>query len=803
MPKQDTAGRDVVRSPAVVNASAASRLDSSRVTSTSHPDLVQLQHPAAVTPYRYGESAVSRLAPRTAARQGRQVDPRLLGSDAVNNQRVIEWQMRNLGTKVAERQSQPPQFDNSGSEQRPNYYPARPQSQLIEPGYVMSGPGKTASSLAQSTSVPNISDNVVSSRGQLSASFHQPSSSADMTSGSTPALMYPGDQRYSPRQLPPSTYSSQFAPPVQPVPGVKAPTSEMARYPVPLPGMVPQVVRHLAPNVHSNLPGVRQQQPPITGDSTQYLPQVAATVAMSSEQRPSYYSTRPQSQLTEPGYPGYVVSKPASPLPQTTTVPAVTESVVGNRSQTSSDVRQQPSAGYRPSFGTPVYSDDERYRPRQVPPSAQFNQRPEMSDMIRHPVPAMAPQYVPGTHHQAAMLGTSMQYQPIGEQDVRSGMITTPYGDVGGKVRPVSGPVDTSEVRYGMPDMSDRSKVVRLEEPSIENRAIPAGVPYSADGRPYSAHEGPYGPARVQAPEPTDIQYGMQNVTPTARLLVDTERKGSQVDGRFGMPTVGSEVAQSVPVVRYDTSKSQDSLEASRDQSAVKFGHQDGQIDSSFNTTVSYSSQEAPYDTRITSTVPAGMSYEPSNSGDSWPLPPPQDRYRAPNVRDGFPAPPSVSVPSPSSQLPMPHLQNVADGSGPFPVDMRPRVQSAIVPEPKPPPGVPSNGVRPKKQPPPVPVKPKFPVITGATPRTSEMTKNDGRQLRPEKFQQKMMEIQRLESRPYLTANEQTRLQNLRVEVEFERRLTNTSERRGDDSDLEHGRMLPPTVRFLILFCKN
>jgi len=123
VPKQDTAARDVMRSPAVANASAASRLDSSRVTSTSHPDLVQLRHPAAVTPYRYGESAVSRLAPRTAARQGQQVDPRL-GSDAVNNQRVIEWQMRNLGTKVAERQSQPPQFDNSGSEQRPNYYPA-------------------------------------------------------------------------------------------------------------------------------------------------------------------------------------------------------------------------------------------------------------------------------------------------------------------------------------------------------------------------------------------------------------------------------------------------------------------------------------------------------------------------------------------------------------------------------------------------------------------------------------------------------------------------------------------------------
>jgi len=113
---------------------------------------------------------------------------------------------------------------------------------------------------------------------------------------------------------------------------------------------------------------------------------------------------------------------------------------------------------------------------------------------------------------------------------------------------------------------------------------------------------------------------------------------------------------------------------------------------------------------------------------------------------------------------------------------------------------MPTNDVRPKRQPPPVAAKPKFPVSTGVMGKPKGVTKDDGKQLKPEKIQQKMLEIQRLESRPYLTASDQTKLQNLRVEVEFDKRLADMNEKREDDSDLEQHKMLPPTVGLLLSF---
>jgi len=152
----------------------------------------------------------------------------------------------------------------------------------------------------------------------------------------------------------------------------------------------------------------------------------------------------------------------------------------------------------------------------------------------------------------------------------------------------------------------------------------------------------------------------------------------------------------------------------------------------------------------------------------------------------------------PSTQLPAPHLQNAGDGSKPLPLEVRASVPNTAGSVPSHAPGVPANNVQPKKQPPPVAAKPKFPVSTSVTAKTKGIIKDDGKQLKPEKIQQKMLEIQRLELRPYLTASEQTRLQNLRVEVEFDKRLADINDKHEDNSDLEQHRMLPSTVRILL-----
>jgi len=597
----------------------------------------------------------------------------------------------------------------------------------------------------------------------------------------------------------------------------------------------------------------------------QYRPSstaVTQTVAVLSEQRPNYYSSRPQSELIEPGH---VISRPAktaSPLPQTTSMPHITDNNMGYRGQLAAGFGQQFSAAEISSVNTPpVYSDNQRYRPDQQQPRTydqQFptsvlpqvaNVRPQTSEMVRHQMPGVVPPQdvrlsgpsvrsnLPGINQQPAVIGSGVQYRPSGGQygiqgtttsvvmapssmqygasSVAAGMPTVSTAD--GRI------MYTPAERYGPPDtFAGRSappQNVQYEMANVENRAVPVGVPYGTDSRPYAAHEGPYRPPHVE--RPADIRYGMPNVagvTPSVRPVVpnvDAEQNVPQAGVRYGMPNVGGEMPPAPSDVRYSSSVSQGRLaeavpgsshEAPVDQSAMRFSHQGGYRESP-TTAVSYSSQEPRYGIQSvsggTTVVPANVRYEDTNispTGDGWPLPPPpSEHYRAPNVQSAFSVLPSVSVPPASSQFSAAQLQNVSDDSRSLPSDVRAGMQNTVTPIASLPPGMPANNIRPKKQPPPIAAKPKFPVSTGMAARTTEAMKDDGKQLRPEKMQQKMLEIQRLESRPYLTAGEQTRLQNLRVEVEFDKRLASTTEKREDDRDLQQHRMLPPAVRFCLL----
>jgi len=842
--KKEPTARDTSVFPAasVANTSISSRLDSSRTASTSHPDLMQVRQPAA-TPPRYGESAISRLAPKVAG-----VSPRLgsnsaaelrPGSDNVNNQRVMEWQMRNQMAKGVESAAQVPRlFDSEpsstvtiGSEQRPNY--------------VMSRPALTASPLPQSTSMPAVTDNIMASRGQTASS-----SVAEMSSVNMP--VYSDNQRYKPPQLQMQT-NQQFPAAVQSQMATVRP--EMLRHP--LPGMVPEGVQHLGPYVRSNVPDFRQQ-PPVTGVSMQYRPSgvTSPAAAISSEQRPNYYSSRPQSRLTESGYVASIPAKTASPLPQSTSVPVVTDNIVTSRGQMVANIGQQSP------ISTPLYSDDQRYKPQPLQTNMysqqlatsmqpQFNQmanvRPQMSEIVRQPLPGTNPQDVrhpdpnihsnlPGIHQQPAVIGNALQYRPTSGQYVVQGNTSNVvmaqsgvrYGvaNVDGGMPAASAAdgrlVYTPGVHYGLPDVNDRrpaaTQGMQYEMASMENRAVPVGIPFSTDNRPYTAHEGPYGPPHIESSGPADIRYGMSNIAVRPAVQnVDANRKIPQAVVRYGMPNVSGEIPPAPPGVRppappgvrYNSSSNQDRLAeavpgsshgAPGDQSVMKFSAQAVYYESPNTAAVSYSSP--PYGIHSTSVVPADVRYEagnPSNTGDNWPLPPSPGEHRgATNVQSEFSVPPSVTVPPPSSHLSAPHLQNTGDGSKPLPSEVRPRLQNIVTPVPGLPPGMPANNVRPKKQPPPIAAKPKLPVSTGVAIKTKEITTDEGKQLRPEKIQQKLLEMQRLESRPYLTANEQTKLQNLRVEVEFDKRLAGMSEKHDDDNDVP--RMLPPAVRLRLIF---
>ena len=860
--KKEPAARDnvVPAATSLANTSVSSgRFDlSSRTASTSHPDLMQLRPPA-IIPQRRGESAVSRLAPKTAGPNSRlgsdSANELKLGSDIGNNQRVVEWQARNQMVKDIESARQVPhRFQDESSsipyEQRPNYYSSRPQSELIEPGYVMSRPAKTASPLPQSTSMPAIADNSAGNRG-----FGQQSYAAAMPSTGIPA--YSDNQRYKPDQLQPSLYDQQFATSVQPqlnqVANVRPQMSEMVRHP--LLGMVSaQDLRHSGPNIRSNLPDFRQQ-PAVIGEGVQYRPSsgsVSPTVAVPSEQRPNYYPSRPQSELIEPGY---VMARPAhtaSPLPPSSSMPQVTDSMV-NRGHMAAGFGHQSSAAAISSV--PAYSDNQRYKPdyqqqprtydQQFATSVQppmTNVRFQMSEMVRHPLPGMAPPQdvrqsgpnvrsnLPGVNQQSAVIGNGTQYRPSGGQygvqgpatSVIMALTTVQYGaaNVAAGMPTVSTAdgriMYTPAERYGLPDTYDGrsapSQNIQYELADVENRAVPVGIPYSTGSRPYATHEGPYGLPRVE--RPADIRYGMPNVagvTPSVRPVVpnaDAERKVAQAGVRYGMPVVGGDMPPAPSDVRYTSSSSQDrfaeavpsiSHEAAVDQSAMKFSRQPGYYESP-NTAMSYSSQEPRYGIHSvsgsTSVVPANIRYDAGNlspTGDGWPLPPPpSEHYGVSNVQTEFSVPPSVSVPPAS--ISAAQLQNASDDSRSLPSDAR--VQNTVTPVPSLPSGMPTNDIRPKKQPPPIAAKPKFPVSAGVAVRTKGVVKDEGKQLRPEKMQQKMLEIQRLESRPYLTAGEQTRLQNLRVEVEFDKRLADVTEKREDDRDVEQHRMLPSAVRF-------
>jgi hypothetical protein len=88
-----------------------------------------------------------------------------------------------------------------------------------------------------------------------------------------------------------------------------------------------------------------------------------------------------------------------------------------------------------------------------------------------------------------------------------------------------------------------------------------------------------------------------------------------------------------------------------------------------------------------------------------------------------------------------------------------------------------------KPPPPPVAAKPKL-AVQSLMPSGNKETFNctvkssDGEQ----KQLQRLQEIRRLESRPYLTANEQTKLHRLRIEAEFNRRLMEANDEENKES---------------------
>ena len=810
---------------------SSSRLDSSRAASTSHLDAVQLRQPPTVdVQHQHSESAIGRLAPGgtaqptgAAARQG-------------SDQRVMEWQMRNqmVATGTDSPGQAPRRFDIEpnpglvGAGQKPSYYPARPQSQLAEPGYVVPAPAKTVPVLPPSTSMPASASSVVGSRGQMSTSSGLPSFvSAGAVASSVSTPVYSDDQRYRPQhQLQTSMYDQQpsmsASPQFNQVANVRP---QMVRQP--LPGMATQDVYQPGPNRLSNLPDV-YQQPPVFGKSAQYGP--SSDVAVGSEQKPSYYPARPQSQFVEPGYVMPAPAKTAAPLPQgNASMPVTTDVVVGNRGQVSASSGPQSSS--EPMLSDPAYSDDQRYRLQQdlqtsmydqqpvmsaAPQFAQLaNVRPQMPQMVRQPLPGMAPQDIqylgpnvrsnlPGVPQPLAS-GAEYQYRPAsGQYGVHGG--TSMTGMTAPGVQYVSGmpavsSADGMPVQSVTPDIYDRRPAlqqgVQHETADVERRAVPAGVPFITDNRPHPAHEAP---PYTERPRPADVRYGMQNVAGAVRPVSPNPQTGV----RYGMPNVGGPMPPAPPGVHYGSSVGDNRLagavpagarETSMDPASVKLSQQGSHYESA-STAASYGSQEAPYRIYSTSGSTSVERYEAdrrSNTGDSWPMPPQSDHHGALSVQN---VPPSATVPPPTSRVPGLQYHSTGDGSRPLPSEPRPRMHNAATPVPSL--GMPTNDVRPKRLPPPVAAKPRLPVSTGVAMKAAEIMRDEGRQLKPEKMQQKMLEIQRLESRPYLTANEQTRLRNLRVEVEFDRRLADLSERREDSGDpVEQSRMFPPMVRFL------
>jgi len=846
----------------LANASVSDRLDSSRAVSTSHLDAVQLRQPVITgVQHQRSESAVSRLAPRVTAEY---TQPGATEAKQGSDQRVMEWQMRNQMARGADSPGQVPRgFDNepnlglTDSKQKPSYYPAKPQSHLVEPGYVMPASAKTVSSQPLSSASMLVStDSAAGNRGQMFASSGlQSSVSAGAVSSSVSTLVYADDLRYRPsqQQLQHSMYDQQpgvsAAPQFAQAANVRPQMSQMVRQP--LPGMAVQdVYQPGGPNRNSNLPTSVYQQPPAFGKSTQHRPLsdvTGPTIAVSSVQKPSNYSARPQSQLMEPGYAMPAPAKTTALLPQSNaSVPVTTENLVGNRSQISTSSGQQFPSG--PVLPNSAYSDDLRYRPpqQQLPPSMYdqrstmsavpqlnpvANMRPEMPQNVRQPLLGMASQDIrypgpsvrsnlPSVAQLPVVTASGAQYQyrpPAGQYGVPGatnsvGMTPPGMQYVGGRMPAVSTSADGMAMLsdYISPNIYDRRSLpqlgVQYEMANVESRAVPAGVPLTADNRPHSVYEGP---TYTEGPRPADIRYGVQNVVgamPPTRPVVPDPQTGIH----YRMPNVGGQMAPAPPSVRYDATVSDSRLpeampagsqETSRDQALMKPIQQGGYYESP-NTAVSYGSQEAPYRSYSTSgstaVVPANARYEASrqsSTGDSWPLPPQSDSYGAPNVQN---VPHSVSVPpQPSGYVPVPQFYSTGNDSRPLPFEVRPRMQNAASAVPSLPPGMPASDVRPKKLPPPIAAKPKISASTGRAMKPSgEITKDEGKQLKPEKMQQKMLEIQHLESRPYLTANEQTKLRNLRIEVEFDKRLADLNEKRSEDGgDVEQSRMFPPLVR--------
>jgi len=747
----------------LANASLGSQLDMSRPASASDPYSMQLRQPV-ILPQRRGESAFSRLAPKLANQRSDSATELRPAPDTGNNQRVAEWQARNEVVKNADQVRRQFQSESdsgiSVSEQRKSYYSSQPQSEVVDSGYVVSRSVKTASPLPQNSSlVPAITDYTPVSQ--------------------TP--VYSGDERYQPPKLQPDAQNQRFVTPVQPLSSnVRPPMSEIVRHP--FSGMVPvQDVRHSSQAGHPNLPDFRQQAPGI-----QYQPSGSATstdVAVSLEQKPSYYSTRPQSELIEPGY---VMSMPAPAytLSQGTSMPEISaDDTVLNHFQTSAGAGQQSSATeIVTSIGTAVYPGDQKYQPQQLQQQVQrstygsrfpttvqpqmANVRPLMSEVVRHPLLGMIARDVqhgdPNVHAnlQPAAV-TSAQYQPlVGHiQSSTSASVPAPgmrYGVpyVTGGITAVSGidgrQIQAPSVRYGSPDIDDRrlapAQRRQYEMPNVDNREVPVGIPYTA-------REGPYRPPQVARPTlPPDMRYGMPNVTSSVRpvgLNTNADRTVPQASIRYGTPNIGGEISTGV---RYNQLSSQDRVVESMPGIS-----REAQVDQ-------VGRPQSQYSIPSQTVALTNVRYDASNAGDGWPSPPPVEYYRAPDHQVEFSVP-TVRAPPPNSQF-------AGSTSRPFPSEIYPGLQHTGASL-----GLPASEVRPKKQPPPIAAKPKFPV---SVMKTKETAKDEGKQLKPEKMQQKMLEIQRLESQPYLTANEQTRLQNLRVEVEFDKRLAEMTTEKHD-----------------------
>jgi hypothetical protein len=89
----------------------------------------------------------------------------------------------------------------------------------------------------------------------------------------------------------------------------------------------------------------------------------------------------------------------------------------------------------------------------------------------------------------------------------------------------------------------------------------------------------------------------------------------------------------------------------------------------------------------------------------------------------------------------------------------------------------------PVKKPPPVAAKPKLHVRSSVpSGNNDEFDSSVTSSNEEQKQMQRLQEIRRLESRPYLTANEQAKLHRLRIEAEFDRRLKEANDEQNEDN---------------------